>query len=395
MSTIFKSVFAHLFLLTILISSCSETPKNAPSENKLVEVDDSESKVRGDVDVSSKHNKTAKFLAGIAHYRFSEDFSFPKVEWDGYSEDLNETWEKMEQKRIHPIQDWTKSTISPIINDTLPLYYPFSGPDFLHASTLFPNAGSYLMLAREGIGELPDFEKMDEQGVRDYIDNVNLFLRDIYKRSYFITKNMEGDMKATTIKGILPILYVFIARAGYDIIDVERITLNAQGEIILAENKSSGSLDGVRFKVQGIDSKVSKEVVYWDCDLSDKGLAKTPELATYLSKIGACNTFVKSASYLMHYSTFSSIREQVLQKSKAILEDDTGVPYKYFGESNWKCQLFGAYKPPIDDFSARLWQEDLSSAYEDESKYAGALPFSLGYHWSGKDDQNYMLYYKP
>jgi len=386
-----KPFFVPFFLVVLLLSSCSQT---TPSENTQAAVDGSGAKELDEEIKNSSHDKTAKFLAGIAHTQLSEDFSFPKEEWNVYSADLNETWEKMEQKRIHPISDWTKNTIAPNINDTLPLYYPFSGPDFLHASSLFPNASSYLMLAREGIGELPDFEQMDEQEVRDYIANVNLFLRDVYKRSYFITKNMEGDMKATTIKGILPILYVFIARAGYDIIDVERITLNGEGEVVLAENKGSGSLDGVRFKVRGAESKVVKEVVYWDCDLSDKGLDKTPELAAYLSKIGDCNTFVKSASYLMHYNTFSFIREQVLASSMAILEDDTGIPYKHFEASDWKCKLFGVYKPPIDDFSAKLWQEDLSLAYDDASKYAGLLPFSLGYHWGGKDKQNYMLYYK-
>lgn len=389
----YKIFIANILLLTLLIGSCSETPTALTPKEKPVVVDDSESKALDEAIENSRHNKTAKFLAGITHYQFSEDFAFPIEEWNIYSSDLNESWKKMEETRINPIQDFTQSTIAPNINDTLPLYYPFSGPDFLHASSLFPNASNYLMLAREGIGELPDFEQMDEQGVRDYIKNVNLFLRDIYKRSYFITKNMDGDMHGTTIKGILPILYVFIARAGYDIIDVERITLNDQGKV-LSENNASKGLDGVRFKVRGIESKIAKEVVYWDCDLSDDGLMRTPELATYLSNIGDCNTFVKSASYLMHYGTFNAIREQVLQTSMAVLQDDTGVPYKYFGESNWKCKLFGEYKPPIVDFSSKLWQKDLNLAYQDESKYSGKLPFSLGYHWGEKGHQNYMLYYK-
>ena len=95
----------------------------------------------------------------------------------------------------------------------------------------------------------------------------------------------------------------------------------------------------------------------------------------------------------MHYSTFNEIRDLTLQKSKSILEDDTGIPYKYFDALQWDINLYGVYVMPVKDFSENRFQEDLSEAYLEEDKYRGELSFSLGYHW-GTQAQNQMLYVK-
>jgi hypothetical protein len=48
---------------------------------------------------------------------------------------------------------------------------------------------------------------------------------------------------------------------------------------------------------------------------------------------------------------------------------------------------------PVKDFSETTIQKDLNEAYSDEDMYKGKLPFSLGYHWGSKA-QNQMLYIK-
>lgn len=95
----------------------------------------------------------------------------------------------------------------------------------------------------------------------------------------------------------------------------------------------------------------------------------------------------------MHYKTFNEIKDLTLQKSKSILEDDTGIPYKYFDPLQWDINLYGVYAMPVKDFSETRFQKDLSEAYLEEDKLMGKLPFSLGYHW-GTQAQNQMLYIK-
>ncbi|MFM9006370.1 MAG: hypothetical protein ACKOSR_12855, partial [Flavobacteriales bacterium] len=106
-----------------------------------------------------------------------------------------------------------------------------------------------------------------------------------------------------------------------------------------------------------------------------------------------CNSFVKSASYLMHYGSFTQIRDMVLDKSASLVEDDTGIPFKYFKQDIWNIQLFGDYEKPVSDFSENLFQAELNKAYQDSTFYKGPIDFSLGYHW-GSGNQNQMFSFK-
>ena len=92
----------------------------------------------------------------------------------------------------------------------------------------------------------------------------------------------------------------------------------------------------------------------------------------------------------MHYISFSQIRNIVLEKSKYLIQDDTGIPIKYFKPDMFTIELFGIYEKPVKDFSESVFQQDLNIAYRDSTKYKGDLNFSLGYHW-GSRKQNQMI----
>jgi hypothetical protein len=105
-----------------------------------------------------------------------------------------------------------------------------------------------------------------------------------------------------------------------------------------------------------------------------------------------CYTYLKSASYLMNYKTFATIRNICLAKSKSILQDDTGIGFQYIDKAKWTIQLYGNYVTPVSDFKG-VFQQDLHKAYTD-STHVKALPFSLGYHWANKNTQNLMKFTK-
>jgi len=118
--------------------------------------------------------------------------------------------------------------------------------------------------------------------------------------------------------------------------------------------------------------------------------APAPALINSLSMALPFETaFIKSASYLMHYTFFSAIRSLLLDKSNWILEDDTGIPYRYFPPAAWEARLYGEYTKPIELFHG-VEQEDLKKAYA-EPAHVRALPFHLGYHWSTNKDS--ILYF--
>ena len=78
----------------------------------------------------------------------------------------------------------------------------------------------------------------------------------------------------------------------------------------------------------------------------------------------------------------------VLDKSRFILQDDTGIPYKIFKAKDWRVLLYGEYDKPIKDFSG-VDQPDLRKAYADGAEAVAKLPFHLGYHW--KDNRDALI----
>ena len=61
----------------------------------------------------------------------------------------------------------------------------------------------------------------------------------------------------------------------------------------------------------------------------------------------------------MHYSTFSEIRDVVLNSSSFIIEDDTGIPFHYFDDNVWITRLHGVYEKPAKDFCKNRFQKIL------------------------------------
>jgi len=113
---------------------------------------------------------------------------------------------------------------------------------------------------------------------------------------------------------------------------------------------------------------------YFPADFTDSALAMNPGCQKFLQSVDTnCTTLVKSASYLMHYPIFSFIRNIALKKSKYLLQDDSGIAFKFFDKTKWNIQLFGAYERPIPVFSY-CYQADLKTAFD-----KGAKPYDFKY----------------
>ena len=104
-------------------------------------------------------------------------------------------------------------------------------------------------------------------------------------------------------------------------------------------------------------------------------------------------TFVKAGSYLLHWSTFSTLRRLILDRSQFVLQDDTAIPYRFFKDLGWTVTLFGRYATPVKDFT-NVEQEDLRQAYEAPAAKVRPLLFRFGYRWRSLVD-NLLLAERP
>jgi hypothetical protein len=285
--------------------------------------------------------------------------------------------------------------VSGIFPDSSFVFYPFSGADFIHAYYLYPNASEYFMSAIENIGDIVDVTKLNKVEFFEYVKDFDTVMRDIYMRSYFITKNMEEDFsKKTKINGVLPILLWSAAMTNHDIIHVKYFIIDSSFEKkyvdLSARNKNKLS---VEIKLFDKTNNKFQLLNYYSADLSNNGLRNSSKSLKFMKNYisDSSNGFVKSASYLMHYdSSFSTIQQLVLNKNMYLVQDDTGVPFKKFDLAKWNIELYGVYEKPIKDFSETLYQKSLDDAYQNNKYYKGGLKFSLGYHWSSKN-QNQLV----
>ena len=321
--------------------------------------------------------------------------------WDAnkikpYAQNVNSKTKRIEGNRLMPLMEWNKSNLERNnIADSSFAFYPFSGGDFIHLNWLYPNADEYLLVAREDVGTVPKLLNKNTDFVTGYLNDIDYVLRDIYSKSYFITKNMSSDTKVDTqVNGMLPLILWAVSRTNHEVLSLNYKQIDENG-IAIDVDSSHTKPAAVEISIRHKTSKKIKKITYLSCDISDKGFKATPNNFVFLSnKIPSnCNSFVKSASYLLHYESFKQIRDFILNKSKFLVQDDTGIPFKYFNSEAWTGELFGTYVLPVKDFSENLFQNDLLGAYKG-SMYKGPLTFSLGYHWGGQNRQNQMVFIK-
>lgn len=389
-----------ILLSAIIASSCqhsSSKPAKAAAEKQ-----EGKDSVVTPVFPKNNYQQTALFLAGLAA---NDTVNFPKELTTGstylrFCDTMNAGFQNMETSRLNKMRDWAKTELAYEFANPKKVFYPFSGPDILHCVQFYPAADQYIMIALEKYGSLPDLKNMSSTNSANYLISVTKSLEDIFGKSYFITRKMLKDV-SNSVNGVVPLVSVFLVRTGYEIKDIQYKHLNDDGSLnpISADTIGRHINDMVEIYFTKKDSSRIQKITYFRTNLCDDafgGMASLKDnktLQDYLNGLPEFYTYTKAASYVMNYKTFSLIRNICLAKSKSILQDDTGIAYRYIDPKLWNIKLYGSYVKPVSDFDG-VWQEDLKTAYRKDSLSIAKLPFSLGYHWGRQDAQNLMKFEK-
>jgi hypothetical protein len=120
---------------------------------------------------------------------------------------------------------------------------------------------------------------------------------------------------------------------------------------------------------------VEKTLYYFSTDLSDSGVRSSGFLK-FCATLAPGNSLLKSASYLLHSGSFSTVRDFILAKSATIIQDDSGIPLGYYSPKKWRFAPFGRYAGPIDKFPGRYQQ-----SYAELFRRAQPMDFGIGYRW--------------
>jgi hypothetical protein len=332
-------------------------------------------------------DEAARFISGLPCATEPWKHLQETAEWKSFVERLEKSWADLEAKRLVPMRKWAEAELVPANQETRTVFYPFGGPDLLTPLLLFPNADTYVLLGLEFVGRFPKFEKAVPQNLVAYFDDLTLALSDFVNKSYFITHNMDATLYGDKVEGVLPLLAFFLKRQGFTIASVKRVDILENGELMesdFAAARRARRPYGAKVEFFAAGTNRLRTVYYFSSDLANTAFRKESPFHVCLEGMAFETTYIKSASYLPHYKEFSNIRNLILAKSRFVLEDDTGIPFKYFPPAEWTGQLYGAYIDPISDFKG-VGQEDLRAAYADPARVK-PLPFHLGYHWSTSKD---------
>ena len=379
-----KSFFSIVILsLAIIIASCGGSGK----KNKKDQKDTTKVVVKKDTfKINKKYTDIAKFISGMSVDDKSElsDLSKEKS-FITYATSTDSNWAKLEKKRLSKMRPWAETEIADMNKDINTLFYPFSGPDFLHANTLFPKAKKIIMFGLEPVGNIPDMKKIPKEKLAKFFTALNISLADILNFSFFKTIEMSKELNNDLLSGSLPIILLFVARTNHEIVDIKPIEINAEGKFVYIDafkkmkNKESYN-KGAEITYVDKGDTVKRKIYYFSADVSDNGLKTNPNCSKFFDNLeNNVVTMVKSASYLMHETDFSYVRNAVLSKSKAILQDDSGISYKYFDKTKWDIQLYGVYNGPIPLFAKR-YEKDLKEAFTKGSVKPITFQYGYGSH---------------
>jgi hypothetical protein len=321
---------------------------------------------------------TARFLAGMPLPKNStlEPLTHDPA-WQAHSATFEKAFAKLNVRQLPKLHEWEAAYL-PEATQPIPVaFYMFSGPDFLYVDQFFPRASVYVLCGKEAIGPAPD--PLHTANLSSALHNLEDAMNSSLRFSFFITKDMKVDLQSQELKGTLPILYVFLARANKFINDVAFVSLSSNGTV---QEGRRGGTPGVRIRYTDNRTGDTQTLFYFTTDISDGGIGSSPGFLKFCDHFGVGCSLLKSSSYLLFEEGFARIRNFILDHSKIIIQDDAGIPLSYFNRNKWNIRLFGSYIGPIEIFK-QYYQPKLQELYQQSNP--PPIQFNFGYRWNYKE----------
>jgi len=327
-------------------------------------------------------NTTAGLLAGRDSPNASARITGSRA-WQQHREAMQKALSKYKASTLDPMLSWSSGQNGPKLPRGGVVRYAFSGPDVLHVMRMFPKADSYVLCGLEPIGTAPRSTSLRGKSAESALTEIRKILEESIRYSFFRTSDMQKELPVATYAGTLPIMCLFLAADGHEIRNIEFVSLGRDGRLTGLGTSDKGA-NAVRIDVRCRDGR-SRSIHYFQTNIAN-GALKRSGFLTYLESLPPGPSYVKASSYLMHESYFSQIKDHLLASSTSIIQDDSGIPLRFFERSLWRTTPYGKYETPTDLFK-RYHQEDLAKTFRSRAQ---PLPFGTGYRWR-KGQSNLLL----
>ena len=311
---------------------------------------------------SSTPGEQADFLAGIPLPGSSVLAELQKSPYYRlHQKELKEKWAYCKKARYDAMQKWGESHVKKEASSRDVVRYLFGGPDFLNAFAFFPDARVMVLGGLEAIGEVPQPESLKPGSFSNSLEVLRHALGTSLYCGYFVTNEMKGQLHQGSFHGVLPVLFTELALTDNRIESVEMVSPFGAPGVKITYRRPVHS---------------SQTLYYFQADLANGSGCQ--RFLSWLGGLGNGPSYLKAASYLLHNDSFSQTRDFLLNTSTLVVEDDSGIPFRYLNNGDWKVRVFGAYTPPLPLFCARK-QLDFDAAYYTGAN-GGPIAFGAGYH---------------
>src|SRR5260370_17495858 len=170
---------------------------------------------------------------------------------------MNAAFSKLDQRLLTNIRSWQAEFFAPATRFSRTCLYFFSGPDFLYADTLYPNCNMYVLVSLEPVESIPELRSVPPALVQNTLQTIEVSLNTLVSFGYFKTEELHEFLQRSQLKGVLPIIFVFLARSGKEILKVDYLSPN------------KGGVSGVKVTFLDQAMGVQKVLYYLSADLYD------------------------------------------------------------------------------------------------------------------------------
>ena len=254
----------------------------------------------------------------------------------------------------------------------------FSGPDYLYANAFFPKASTYVLSGLERTGPIPDITKLRGAALGAGLGHLKRAAPGAQPQLLHHLANGLASLPRAAQRHAAAALCV-PRPLRQDLRDVSYVQLEPDGTVKPYDASAPrGMPRAVKIVFASGSAGPEQTLYYFSTNLANDGVAKSGFLK-FCETLGTGDSFVKSASYLLHGGGFSSVREFMLNRSTHILQDDTGIPVSHFKDDAWSLQplrpLLGPIPACLQPLSAPARRLFTSA------NRAKPLDFGVGYSW--------------
>jgi hypothetical protein len=132
---------------------------------------------------------TARFLAGLPPSSSSPLAALTKdPAWPAHARYFDSIFAREDSANLSKVREFSKNYLTDK-HDTM--LYMFSGPDFLYATSFFPNASTYVLAGLEPVGGVPDLTSLNPLVINGELRNLEISMGSLFNFSFFVTHNMK------------------------------------------------------------------------------------------------------------------------------------------------------------------------------------------------------------